>query len=532
MQQKDQRRALEIVIEQSLADQLLRCQSSKDLTIDSIIYDTIFHEKKRLYSKGNSDKISKEKAFWKSQEELFYAKNVSKEDILKNIIARFAKEIIGSYNETTYKFIIGLVPFFLKFILSNEPFWKVFSKKGKTKVVDLVKIEGPTEKITRLSKQATLIVTPTHLSNFDSIVLGYATYSINIPPMVYGAGLNLFKNSLLSFLMRNLGAYKVDREKKNELYKSVLKNYAAVTIEFGYHNLFYPGGTRSRSGKIEENLKFGLLGSGLTSYIHSLKKEENKKIIVVPCTINYGLCLEAKELIKGHLQNEIGQNVILPKSTSFSLKNIFGFVTKLIGLNSKITVCFGEPLDLFGNELNENGESIDKNGKIIDTRKYLLVNDKVEESIQRDRTYTTILGKSILKSFYKNNIVMETQLVAFAFVKAAEEKYGLSALKLLPLEKIRCQKDTFLDTLDFLRTTVLEKNKMGLLKVDIAIETTSSEEILQSAIKQLSSYHGGHILQEQSNIIYSRDLVTLYYYNNRLTQYGLEKELKLWKTKA
>lgn len=529
MQQKDKKKALEIVIEQSLIDQKLRCNSSADINIDSIIYDTIFLEKKRLLSKGNSTKIALERTFWKTQERLFYSKTESKEDILKNIITKFAKEISGGYNEKIYKVIIKILPYFLKFILTNDPFWKNFGKKSREEVVELIKIQGPTDKIKNLSQKTTLIVTPTHSSNFDSIVLGYAAFSINIPPLMYGAGLNLFKNRIISFLIRNLGAYRVDREKKNELYKSVLKNYAAVTLQLGYHNLFYPGGTRSRSGKIEDHLKYGLLGSGLSAYTHSLINNESKKIIVVPCNINYGLCLEAKELIKGHLQNDIGRKIILPKDTSFSISNIFGFITKLVRLNSKITVCFGEPMDLFGNHVNENGDSVDKYGKIINTEKYLTVNGTVQESIQRDRTYTSILGKNILESFLKNNMVMETQLVSYAFIKTLENKYKLPALKLLSLEEVSCSKLGIMSTLDFIKTKIIEKHEQGLLKIDEAILTNSNEQILESAIKQLSSYHGGKILQDDSNSLFSKDLVTLYYYNNRLTQYGLEKDLKAWK---
>lgn len=186
-------------------------------------------------------------------------------------------------------------------------------------------------------------------------------------------------------------------------------------------------------------------------------------------------------------------------------------------------------MDLFGNHVNENGDSVDKYGKIINTEKYLTINGTVQESIQRDRTYTSILGKNILESFLKNNMVMETQLVSYAFIKTLENKYKLPALKLLSLEEVSCSKLGIMATLDFIKSKIIEKHEQGLLKIDEAILTNSNEQILESAIKQLSSYHGGKILQDDSNSLFSKDLVTLYYYNNRLTQYGLEKDLKAWK---
>jgi glycerol-3-phosphate O-acyltransferase len=37
-------------------------------------------------------------------------------------------------------------------------------------------------------------------------------------------------------------------------------------IERGYHSLFFPGGTRSRSGMVEKRLKLGLAGTGVEAF--------------------------------------------------------------------------------------------------------------------------------------------------------------------------------------------------------------------------------------------------------------------------
>ena len=88
-----------------------------------------------------------------------------------------------------------------------------------------------------------------------SIVLGYALMREGLPPVSYGAGKNLFTNPIISFFMHNLGAYRLDRRIKAGLYKDALKSYSTVLLERGYHSLFFPGGTRSRSGMIEQHLK-------------------------------------------------------------------------------------------------------------------------------------------------------------------------------------------------------------------------------------------------------------------------------------
>ena len=51
--------------------------------------------------------------------------------------------------------------------------------------------------------------------------------------------------------MARLGAYNVDRRLRFDLYKEVLKTFSQVILENGLHSIFFPGGTRSRSGLIE-----------------------------------------------------------------------------------------------------------------------------------------------------------------------------------------------------------------------------------------------------------------------------------------
>ena len=84
-----------------------------------------------------------------------------------------------------------------------------------------------------------------------------------MPPFIYGAGLNLFNISIFAYFMNALGAYKVDRRKKNLMYLETLKTYSKEAIQFGCHSLFFPGGTRSRSGIIESRLKLGLLSTAI-----------------------------------------------------------------------------------------------------------------------------------------------------------------------------------------------------------------------------------------------------------------------------
>ena len=108
--------------------------------------------------------------------------------------------------------------------------------------------------------------------------------------------------------MRNLGAYKVDRKKTATVYKDVLKEYATCSLEMGYHNLFFPGGTRSRSGAVERHLKLGLLGCAVRAYVGRPRAGRPRpEIYLVPVTMNYELVLEAETLIDDHLSRRSGR---------------------------------------------------------------------------------------------------------------------------------------------------------------------------------------------------------------------------------
>lgn len=530
MKKEDRNKAIELVIEQTLSDQKAYCKRNDELTIDNIIHDTIYLEKKRLKTKKRTKHVRIDIAFWQRIEKRFYsAEPLEKEKILREIITNYANEIAGGYSPKVYSFAKRVVPYLLKAILVNEPFWKLFSKKGKEKVNENISIIGPVDKILRLSKMGTLIVTPTHQSNFDSIVIGYATYLTGLPPLVYGAGLNLFTNPLLSFMMTNLGAYKVDREKKNDLYKDVLKNYASVSLEYGYHNLFYPGGTRSRSGKLEEQLKLGLLGSGLSTYIKEARQGNKKSFYVVPCTINYELCLEARDLIEEYLIEEGSRQVILPNDASNKIGNILAFAKKTVNVDSRITVCFGEPLDIFGNEINEDGQSVDAHSRPIDIHKYILVDGVPDFSFQRDRVYTSILGNKILKSFLKNNVIMDTHLVSYVLFKIFRKKYPFSnVFKLVSSYEAECKKELLYEAVGFIKDILFKKRDNDELKLGRIISTKPVDEIVAYAKRQLTSYHGESVLYEQKNSFISNDLITLYYYQNKLTSYRLENDFNLW----
>ena len=171
--------------------------------------------------------------------------------------------------------------------------------------------------------------------------------------------------------MHNLGAYRVDRRLKHGLYKDVLKAYSCVLLERGYHSLFFPGGTRSRSGGVERKLKLGLAGTGVEALARTAARGQMRKVFFVPATINYLLTLEAETLIDDFLQEEGKHRYIIEDDESTRPGRIAAFMRKLLGLDAGCVVRFCQPLDCFGNRVDEEGVSHDARGHAVSPLSYL-----------------------------------------------------------------------------------------------------------------------------------------------------------------
>ncbi|MBL7830950.1 MAG: 1-acyl-sn-glycerol-3-phosphate acyltransferase, partial [Saprospiraceae bacterium] len=282
-------------------------------TLESIINKSIYLEKQRIKIDPWKVDPPNEIVFWNKakkkldQSLLIDDKILQKEklvQIIQRLIKRYAEEIVGHFNIDTFFFARKFLTIFFKGIFDRISLFDFFNlKKAKQKCLRHFHVRGDINKINDLFNHGTVVILPTHSSNLDSILIGFMVDQVaKLPAFSYGAGLNLFNNSIAAFYMNRLGAYRVDRRKKNPIYLDSLKNMSSISVEDGTNTIFFPGGTRSRDGAVETKLKLGLLGSVIDAQRASLEKGQNNKIFIVPLVVNYETVLEAGQLVEQHLK--------------------------------------------------------------------------------------------------------------------------------------------------------------------------------------------------------------------------------------
>lgn len=450
-------------------------------------------------------------------------------EILTAITQRYAEEIASNFKHSHYKMTRRIVTFGFSRLLNTsrvKGFKSVFSNQYSLQ--DKIQIIGETDQLRELASKGTIVMVPTHFSNLDSILIGWTISTLGLPPFIYGAGLNLFNIQIFAYFMNALGAYKVDRRKKNQIYLETLKTYSREAIQFGCHSLFFPGGTRSRSGTIESKLKLGLLSTAIEAQRanYQAEPEDPGKVFIVPVTINYHFVLEAPSLIKEHL-NYTGQERYYSESDEFSTSyKISRFLVKFFTKGSDISVSIGKALDILGNYVDEDGNSRDRHGRPIDCKDYFITNNQVTVDLQREEEYTKKLGKRIAEEFHKINRVFSSHLVAFTafqLIQRSNEKLDLFSLLQLPEEDIQLPFDEFKAACGKVLEEIKCLKEAGKLGIAPHLEKPL-EEIIRHGLENLGMYHAKRpLIRTEDGHVITEDISLLYYYHNRLDGYELEK---------
>ncbi len=447
--------------------------------------------------------------------------------ILYKIVHRYASEIAGNFKASSYRLAREVIKFgFLR--LLNGTRIKKFGAffRNRYTLRDKIHIVGKVKMIRKLAKQGTVVMVPTHFSNLDSILIGWVIHSMGLPAFIYGAGLNLFNIKIIAYFMNSLGAYKVDRRKKNLPYLETLKMYSNLAIQKGAHSLFFPGGTRSRSGLIEKQLKLGLLSTAIEAQRSLYMTEgEPKKIFVVPVTLNYHCVLEAPEMIEDYLQVK-GQDRYFPEQDKYGSFQLIKFLFKFFTNPSSISVSIGPGLDVMGNYVDENGNSLDAQGRIINTRDYFISNGDINVDRQREDEYTRMLSQRIVTEYHKINRVFASHLVAFIAFEIWQKKHpslDLFSLLRIPEEDLEIDYAEFKEVFKRVRKQIFLMKEQG--KINFATHLKGkSDGAIQRGLENVGVFHLNRpLLKNKKGNIITKDLSLLYYYHNRLVGYDLEQ---------
>ncbi len=469
--------------------------------------------------------------FWKPIISALESPNPPLNELLHEITLHYAQEIAGGFDILHYKLAQAAGCHILNKLLNP-----VKAKRPRklteirAQLLEQIQIVGAIDELRALSQKGTIVIVPTHASHFDSVLMWWIIHTLGLPPFIYGAGLNLYNSKFFAYFMNKLGPYKVDRRKKNIVYLKTLKNYSKLALQWGCHSLFYPEGTRSRTGAIQDSLKLGLLGTALEAQRMNYacyNEHDASKIFIVPVVCNYHFVLEAPLLIRQHLSSQGEYEYTRKKAWFKHPYKLFTLIQKVATKSSNITVSIGIPMDVMGNHVDSNGNSYDLAGKPVDLQQALADMQDETDADQRLKTYTRTLGKNILASYRVNNCVLTSSLLAFTAFQLFRKQYAEYTLKdflqlenacfTLPYEKL---------TKHFIkvRNGVLALADAQQIRVADELQSGTIASMIDHGISNLGIYnYHTPLLRDANGDITTRDICTLLYYHNKLTGYELEK---------
>jgi glycerol-3-phosphate O-acyltransferase len=529
--------------------------------LPDVLVKAIYQERIRIKEDPWKVDPPNDRAFWNRISKRLIKKSLDRndaearavsEEILQKIIHRYSEEIVGTFQVSTFRFAQRFLTAFF-----NRIFNAVVGKgiramfRGRRNLFERLNVVGDVETVRALFQHGTVVVVPTHSSNLDSILVGYAMDQImGLPSFSYGAGLNLYNFGPAAYYMNRLGAYRVDRRKKNTIYLETLKTMSRLSIQRGVNSLFFPGGTRSRSGALENDLKMGLLGTAVEAQRamvspHPPSQREGfeiplsqgrgaragAKVFIVPLVICYNFVLEAPFLIEQHLRSTGKENYIRLKDEGASVRSWFRFIWRFFSTTSDITLSVGKPMDVLGNFVDADGRSFDRFGNELDIREYFISQGQPNEDRQREEEYTKLLAERVAERYQVENVVLSSHLVAYAvFEMLAHEnpKLDLFGILRLPPDDYLFPFNAVEEVVEQMQEKLFEWERADKIKLAPELRQPATE-VVRDGVKNLGIYHTEKpLLFTKEGDIVSSDFAVLHFYHNRLSTYGLHKAVH-WK---
>ncbi len=522
-----------------LGDLVTRVESRlQGVELAYLLNECCFSEEKRIGRDAQGRDLEQLVRLREIRRRLAWANDDQLRADLRDMVRLYVAEIHGHFDAATYESATRVLPQGLALLLRKQQLWGMLSRtlSGQLTLSDKIQSRGAVESFDKLVELGTCVLVPTHISNLDSPVIGFALHEAGLPPMIYGAGINLFTNWLLSWFMDHLGAYRIDRAKQHGLYKEVLKEYSTYALERRWHSLFFPGGTRSRSGRVETRLKKGLLATGLEAYQRNLARGVDKaRVFFIPATINYNLVLEAETLVEDHLLDAGKSRYIITDDEFSRPDRVLQFVRNMLSLDNPVEVVFGRPLDPFGNPVDEKGDSLDPSGRSFDPAGYVMSGGQLVSDEQRDRFYTGRLAEAVSAAYDRDTILYDTHVLAAAMhrrLEAHNPGQDLFRRLLLPLEARRFDQREVDAELRALLAELRELAARQQVRLGGSLREGRPEDVCRAGIEQFGRYHNSRAVSQEGTTLLMDDPKLALFYANRLAGYPLSAPAPVVKGRA
>ncbi len=511
--------------------------------LEDLLLKTIYDERIRITEKPWKVDPPNERSFWNKISKRLIKKSLDKADdskaqqtnkeILERIVRRYAEEIVGTFQISTFKFAQRFLTALFNRLFNAAVDRSIMSLwRGRKQLYERINVTGDVERARKLFQHGTVVVVPTHFSNLDSILVGYVMDQVmGMPSFSYGAGLNLYNFGPAAYFMNRLGAYRVDRRKGNAVYKHTLKTMSFLSIKKGVNSLFFPGGTRSRSGELETDLKLGLLGTTVEAQRALSAEGSDKKVFIVPMVIGYNFVLEAPYLIDEHLQVTGKENYIRLRDQGTSIRGWISYFWRYFSTVNDITLTVCKPMDVLGNFVDDQGNSFDRHGRRIDISDYFRDGSgAINFDLQREEEYTKVLARRIVERYHKDNVVLASHLLAFAVFEILllkNPKLDLYGILRLPPEDFAFGVETVEYVIGQIQTKLHVLAEQGRITLSDEVQQ-SAGAVIQIGLRSLGIFHKKKVLKlTPESTLVCEDFRTLYYYHNRLLHYDLERDLEV-----
>src|SRR5690606_17410690 len=144
-------------------------------SLAEVINETLWWEQERLSKADASDEEAQaDKQFYSHiRRQLPRVSEAEQARLLERVVHRHADEIAGNFDPTVYKLATRLGPPMLSALLTGLSPRRLLGGQSIPRLDQHVIIEGEVATLARLRERGTLIVTPTHSSNLDSLLIGF-----------------------------------------------------------------------------------------------------------------------------------------------------------------------------------------------------------------------------------------------------------------------------------------------------------------------------------------------------------------------